>query len=335
MKTSDPSITSQNMVEMINYLEAESTGELVAGIIKGLTAEKKYISSRFFYDETGSKLFEDITALPEYYPTCTEKSILKKVAPGITDRLVGPDLIELGSGDCSKISLLLDAVPREQLSEVRYFPVDVSPSAIHSSAEILNARYPGMTIHGILADFVKHLRFSPASLGRTVCFFGSTLGNFEKKDALQFLLEVTSMLDPGDHFLLGLDMVKEKEILEPAYNDSQGVTASFNKNILNVVNHYAGTELNPEDFEHLAFYNDDENRMEMHLKAVKDVETTCPDVPGKIFIKEGETIHTENSHKYSTHQIQEFAALTGLQIKKIYTDDQKWFSLVHFLKTDV
>jgi L-histidine N-alpha-methyltransferase len=252
------------------------------------------------------------------------------VVPIISTTLRNLDIVELGSGDCSKISILFDAISRENIETIRYIPVDVSQSAILKSAESLVKRIPNITIHGLLADFLKHLSVIPDDRSRLFCFFGSTLGNFSRKQAIQFLMDLKSIMKPGDQLLLGLDMVKEIKILENAYNDHRGITCAFNKNILNVVNHYAETTFDPALFEHLAFYNETKKRIEMRLKALVDVEVSCPKFPYTIRLKKGETIHTENSHKYTLGHISYFSLITGLKLNNIYTDRNQWFSLVHF-----
>jgi L-histidine N-alpha-methyltransferase len=314
-----------------DYLEKESVEETRKLIWDGLQSEPKYISSRFFYDDRGSELFEDITRLSEYYPTRLEKEILIREAPNIIRENKASNVIELGSGDCSKISLLFDALNQEQIENTQYVPVDVSRLAIQKSARILQDKYNGLRIHGILADFLKHLRFPSSNGTKLVCFFGSTLGNFEPEIAHRFLLNVSEMMNPGDQMLLGLDMVKDKDVLEKAYNDEAGVTELFNKNILNVINRNIGSDFNPQDFEHHAFFNEEYHRIEMHLKARQSVLVTTDDGQ-KIKIKKDEMIHTENSHKFSGSDIMELAVLTGFKVKDVFTDPDKWFSLVHFTK---
>jgi L-histidine N-alpha-methyltransferase len=332
MQNKDSSLLKDKKVEISNYLEEENHDEVIRSIFNGLNASQKYISSRFFYDDQGSELFEKITSLPEYYPTRTEMGILKNAAPDIINGAVEMDIIEIGSGDCSKISLLLDAVSPQNWVHINYYPLDVSPLAIRKSSEMLAQKYRGINIHGIMADFLKHLKFFPSRTSRTVCFFGSTLGNLDRKVAQQFLVNVSDLMDPGDHFLLGLDMTKDPETLEAAYNDKQGITAAFNKNILNVVNQYARTNFDPKLFDHYAFYNAAEARMEMHLVAEDDITISSSLFPSDVTIHKGEAMHTENSHKFTPRHICEFAAITGLRIQEIFSDDNKWFSLVRFVK---
>ncbi len=330
MNYSDISTNINSQIKVSNFLAFENNDELIAEIFLGLFSQQKYISSRFFYDDSGSSLFEDITNLPEYYPTRTEKSILRQNA----NKIVGIDknlsIIELGSGDCSKISILIDAVNKSYIENLCYIPVDVSEAAILKSADILSLKYPKIKIHGLLADFMKHLNFLPDETNRLICFFGSTLGNLTRMQAVRFLMNLKKLLHPGDRFLLGLDMQKDTKILEDAYNDKQGVTESFNRNILNVINEIAGTNLNPELFEHIAIYNSEKSRIEMHLRALQDMVIKSPAFSKTITLTHGETIHTENSHKYNSGDIYEFAGLTGLKIKNIFTDTNHWFSLVEF-----
>ncbi len=334
MDLSRISTTINSQIEVVNFLTYESREEIIAEIYAGLSSAQKYVPSRFFYDDSGSMLFEKITSLPEYYPTRTEKSILRHIAHEITGASGYLDIIELGSGDCTKISILLDAVPEKYIDKIRYIPVDVSETAILKSADLLSLNYPEMNIQGLLADFMKHLKVLPGSDNRLICFFGSTLGNLTRKQAVGFLKDLKILMHPGDRFLLGLDMVKDITILEDAYNDKQGITAAFNKNILRVINQHAGTDFKPELFEHIAFYNSAKARIEMHLRAIRDMVVSGSMLPREIVLKRGETIHTENSHKYTEQDIHEFADLTGLVVEHIFTDSDRWFSLAKFKCVD-
>ncbi len=322
--------STKTQISIYNYLENSTNEENINEILEGLFAEHKYISSKYFYDKAGSKLFEEITHLQEYYPTLTEKAILRNIAPQIAKTLQNVDIIELGSGDCSKISILLEAVPPENLGSIRYIPVDVSDSAILKSSKMLIEKFPDITINGLVADFLSHLNVIPNDTKRLFCFFGSTLGNLTRKQSVRFLFDLKKCMHHGDQLLLGLDMVKDIAVVGNAYNDKLGITAAFNKNILNVINRIAHTDFEAESFEHMAFYNEDECRIEMHLKALKNMEVYCPHSDKNIILKKGETIHTENSHKYTDSYILNFAALSGLTINNIYSDANKWFSIVHF-----
>jgi L-histidine N-alpha-methyltransferase len=322
------SINSQ--VELSNFLKGENREEIILEIFTGLSAGQKYISSRFFYDKAGSALFEEITKLSEYYPTRTEKTILRQAASEIIPAERNPIIVELGSGDCSKISILLDALAERDFDSIHYFPVDISEAAILESAECLTQRYPEINIHGLLADFMKHLDVLPGEGKRMICFFGSTLGNFTLKQAIWYIKKIRELMHPGDSLILGLDMVKDVEIIESAYNDKKGVTAAFNKNILNVINRIAKTNFTPEYFDHQAFYNPEKDRIEMHLVARRQMEVSSLYRRENFILDKGETIHTENSHKFSHDYILQLAATSGLSIKNIHTDQNNWFSVVHF-----
>jgi L-histidine Nalpha-methyltransferase len=330
MQLSEISTSINHQVTISDFLKAENRDTLVTGIYNDLALRKKSIASRFFYDDRGSFLFEKITTLPEYYATRTEKSILQVIASEIMKNTENLDVIELGSGDCSKISILLDAVPPYKMNQIHYIPVDVSEAAIMKSAEILSYKYPELRIHGILADFIKHLSALPGKGKRLICFFGSTIGNLTRNQSYQFLLNIRNLMHPGDYLLLGLDMVKELQILYAAYNDKQGITADFNKNILNVINNIAETNFDPVFFEHSAFYNSSKSRIEMHLRAEHSMFVTSPLFPQPIYLEKGMTIHTENSHKYTVQDIHAFATITGLEIANIFTDTNRWFSVVQF-----
>lgn len=307
--------------------------QITRSILDGLQDNPKHISSMFFYDARGSLLFEDITLLKEYYPTRTEIELIKQAAQEIAPTLIETNIVELGSGDCSKISLLLEAIPPHLIDSIHYTPVDISLSAIENSTHCLLRRFPGIAIHGIAADFIHQLHLIPKKDRHLYCFFGSTLGNLSRKDARQFFLDLGRSMHQGDTFLLGVDMVKDISTLESAYNDSQKVTAEFNLNILNVVNDLIGTDFDTALFKHLAFYNAVHSRIEMHLVARQDMEISCPHINRAIYIKKGERIHTENSHKFTDEHIKDLAGSAGLKILKTYTDNNNWFSLISMAKT--
>jgi len=319
-------ITIQNLISETD-LETQRNE-----LIKGLTSENKYISSKYFYDKKGSELFEEITKLEEYYPTKTELSILKDNAEILTKNFSDTKIIELGSGDCSKIMLLLNAMKSEQIKTSSYIPVDVSYSAIKKSTKQLSEKFPDLKIKAITADFMHHSNFIPDVKNKVICFFGSTIGNLNRSEATDFIKNTAKKMSHGDIFLLGADMVKDIEILENAYNDKLKITAAFNKNILNHVNKLLKTDFKPDIFEHIAFFNKKESRIEMHLKAKTNMQISSPFLKEKIKLKKNENIHTENSHKYTKERIREFAEFANLKITKIYTDKNQLFSLVQFIK---
>jgi L-histidine N-alpha-methyltransferase len=315
-----------------NFLLKLGRDAVVQGIVDGLTSPKKHISCIYFYDAVGSKLFEQITRLPEYYLSRMEKRLLGEAALHVCNELKDIDIVEFGSGDCSKISILLEAVPSRFLRSVRYIPVDVSQSVVEESAAILVSTFPGMSIHGVVADFMKQLDVIPKGLKRFFCFLGSTVGNLSEEDAAGFFRLLGEAMRTGDLLLLGADMVKSRDVLEKAYNDSEGVTAAFNRNILNVVNNVANTNFRPEAFEHVAFYNDKLSRIEMYLRANEDVVVESPIIKEPIVIGKGESIHTENSHKFTHAYIEKFASAAGLEIQHIFSDEKKWFFLILLTK---
>lgn len=320
-------------VTISNYLPTIGNEALIRQILAGLCAEQKFISSMFFYDATGSKLFESITCLPEYYLTRTEKMLLRNASRHISGLLKDLDIVEIGSGDCSKISLLLDAASSDDRSTIRYVPLDVSEPVIIKSADMLHMLYPEMAIHGVVADFLSQLDRIPQRHRRLFCFFGSTIGNLSRTQARRFVRHIGRRMQPGDHLLLGLDRVKDVRVLEAAYNDAQGITAAFNRNILNAVNAYTGSDFEPELFEHVAFYSAEQSRIEMHLKASAAMRVHCPRLEKDLRLFRGESIHTENSHKFTTADITALSRTSGLTLLNQWTDPEQWFTLVQLGKT--
>ncbi len=319
-------------VKLLNYLPKIGIGSAREEIFTGLRAKQKYIYPKYFYDGRGSELFEEITQLEEYYPTRTEK----KIIAGLTKKLYldfsGLNIVELGSGDCSKISLLLEQASREELKELTYVPVDISESAIEKSSVELLKRFTLKNVTGIVADFYCQLNLIPKNRNRLFCFFGSTIGNFNAGEAKAFMTSLGKTMQPGDSLLLGADMLKDINVLERAYNDKKGVTAQFNKNILNVVNNLTGTEFDTSDFEHYAFFNEKKSRIEMHLRAMKDMVVNSEPDREAITVRRGETIHTENSNKFSADDVERFGKWAGLELQKILTDKNDWFSLSYYRK---
>ena len=310
-----------------NFLPDIGRGQLRKTIITGLNKEPKAISSMFFYDDKGSEIYENITHLPEYYPPRVERTLIDEASEYLKDSLKNHDIIELGSGDCSKISVFLDRLTEEDLSTMRYVPVDFSQSAIVKSAEILLEKYQGINVFGIVGDFLSHLETIPNGNERLFIFFGSTIGNLELEDAKRFFNNLYDTMEPGDRMLMGIDMVKDREVLESAYNDSQGVTAEFNRNVINVVNRLLDVELEPNDFDHVAFFNDEKSRIEMHLRAREQQIIQVAECE-PILISKGEMIHTENSYKFTRDAIQSMVDEAGLAIEMIFTDEKQWFSLI-------
>jgi L-histidine N-alpha-methyltransferase len=308
--------------------------EMARDVAEGLNSPQKYIPSKYFYDAKGSRLFEEICLLPEYYQTRTEMAILDRFRYCIMGSFSGGDVVELGSGANRKIRRLLDVLDEEQLARTRYVPVDVSRSALLEASEELLETYVGLTVFGIVADFAGAMDRFLNGRKKIMPFFGSTIGNFSEEEGRCFLGNVSKAMGPEDRFLIGLDMVKEKALIEGAYNDSSNVTASFNKNILSVVNRMLHADFDGSHFDHVAFFNEEKERVEMHLRANRDVEAEIRGLGMRIRISEEETIHTEICRKFSRESALRMFEGAGLAVRNWYSDQREWFSLVELVKRE-
>ena len=287
----------------------------------GLTATPKFLLPKYFYDETGSQLFEQITTLPEYYPTRVEQGLLAHIANELMATLRPLEMVELGSGSSTKTRLLLDA-PSNPEHLALYIPFDVSASIVNETAEDLLEYYPFLSVHGVVGDFGPHLERIPAPLGhRLVLFLGSTIGNMHRDERIEFLAGVRAVLGHDGRLLLGVDLVKDVSILEAAYNDTQGVTAEFNRNILRVVNQGLHADFQPNSFTHRAFFNQEESRMEMHLVADFPQNVTVKDAGITLHMAQGEGIWTESSYKFTHDSTAEMLTAAGLRLDRWYTDE--------------
>lgn len=294
-------------------------------MLTALRKRPRTISPKYFYDAQGSRLFDQICDLPEYYPTRTEIGILERHAAEMAD-LMGPeaDLIEFGAGSLSKVRILLDAMT----SPGRYLPVDISSEHLEHSARSLQAAYTWLDVQPIVADYTQPLTLPPprTTYARRVGFFpGSTIGNCSPQEALAFLRGAARLLRGGG-LLLGADLIKEPAVLHAAYNDSQGVTAQFNLNLLARANRELGADFDLDRFSHSAFYNAPQQRIEMHLmsRAAQDIH-----VCGTRFsLAEGETLHTENSHKFTLDGLRTMASEAGFTPGPVWTDANQWFSVM-------
>lgn len=298
-------------------------------IINGLKREQKRIDPKYFYDTRGSELFEKITELPEYYPTRTERQILERDAKAMSE-LCGQNcvLIEPGSGSSEKVRLLLDS-----LKPAAYVPMDISADFLKQSAIQLAEEYPWLKIHAVCSDFSNQKK-DPEWLpvGKRIIFYpGSTLGNMQPADATDFLRNLGHWLDRDGGVLIGIDMHKSSRILEAAYNDEQGVTALFNLNILSNINAIVGTTFDADHFSHQSFYNEEKYRIEMHLVSKVDQVVELGDTT--LNFVQGETIHTENSYKYTPESFQKIVQSAGFAIRSSWTDEEQLFS-VHYLELD-
>jgi dimethylhistidine N-methyltransferase len=295
-------------------------------VLQGLASRPKRIAPKFFYDERGSRLFDAICELPEYYLTRTEMGILESCAREVA-RLAGADctLIELGSGASKKIRLLLEA-----LRPHHYLGIDISREFLRESVQRLAHDYPWLEVHAACADFAQDFELpDPAGSGRRLVFFpGSTIGNFEPHDALAFLQRVRRLVQPDGALVIGVDLKKDPKLLHDAYNDGRGVTAAFNLNLLERLRAELDAELDPKTFRHRAFYDAMHGRIEMHLVSRRAQEIR---VLGRRFrFEPGESIHTENSYKYSVAEFHALARRAGLQPRQVWLDAAHLFS-VHYL----
>ena len=290
------------------------------------------IPSRFFYDDHGSRLFERIGELPEYYQTRTEHALLAAIADQVVGLSGADELVEIGSGSAVKTRTLLDAMRRAGRLR-RYVPVDVAEGTIRRAADELAAEYPELSVHGIVSDFTADLGRLPASARRLVIFLGGTIGNLRPAEAHEFLRRRAREMAPGDHFLLGVDLVKPVERLAAAYNDSAGVTAAFNGNILRVVNRLAGGDFDPAAFRHRAFYDPATCWIEMRLVATHPQRVLLPGLDLELDLAAGEEILTEISAKYDRLRTEQLLAGAGLAPREWFTDPEGLFGLALAVKS--
>jgi L-histidine N-alpha-methyltransferase len=292
----------------------------------GLQATPKEIPPKYFYDERGSELFERITELPEYYQTRTEKLVLERIARPIVRRHGFDELLELGSGSSTKTRVFLDAM-REAGTLRRYIPFDVSESMMRKTADELIHEYPETEIHGVVGDFTAHLGEVPSSAHRLILFLGGTIGNLPPADAVRFLAEVAATMTPTDRFLLGTDLVKDPAILEAAYNDSAGVTAEFNLNVLRVINRGLDADFVPSLFTHVSFFNEEESRIEMWLRSSRRQKIRLRVLEMGVTLEAGEEIRTEISCKYTRESVMTMLRQAELELESWYTDSANAFGL--------
>jgi L-histidine N-alpha-methyltransferase len=317
----------------------EDVEQMVEDVRAGLLTVPKDLSPwpKYFYDEKGSEIFEEITALPEYYQTRTELSILQEKAPEIVEHTGCRELVELGSGSSSKTRVLLDAMVSRSGSEAepgpdRYVPFDVSESALAGSAKKLMEDYPTLEISGFVGDFDRSLESLLAhpragAAGRLIIFLGGTIGNFAPEHRLAFLQRLRAGLEKGDYLLVGVDLIKDTRLLEAAYDDAAGVTARFNKNLLNVLNRKLRGEFDPELFVHRATFNRRESRVEMWLDSTVEQEVPVAALDLEVPFEAGEGMRTEISTKFTRESIAGAFDEAGLRLLHLYTDERDLFGL--------
>jgi len=309
---------TQNAPDQLNL-------EFLNDVVEGLSKDQKSLSPKYFYDAEGSALFDKICELDEYYPTRTEVGLLRDKADEIAALVDGRHLIEFGSGSSVKIRILLDAA--EKLAS--YVPVDISEKHLLAAAESIATDYPTLKVTPICADFTQEFPLpADAATGSKAGFFpGSTIGNFSRQDAEQFLEMAADMLGEDGSLVIGVDLKKDADILHAAYNDNDGVTAAFNKNVLKRINKELDGQFDLSSFQHEARYIEERGRIEMHLVSTKPQTVS---VAGKAFLFDaGESIHTENSHKYEISEFQEMGRQAGFKPADTWIDENNLFSVHH------
>jgi L-histidine N-alpha-methyltransferase len=292
----------------------------------GLTATPKSLPPKWFYDARGSALFEEITRLPEYYPTRAERAVLAARADEIAARTGAKTLIELGSGSSDKTRLLLDAL-RAHGTLGAFVPLDVSESALRQSVAAITAEYPALQVHGVVGDFTRHLRFLPRGGTRMVAFLGGTIGNLLPAPRARLLADLRDLLEPGEWLLLGADLVKDPAVLVPAYDDAQGVTAEFNRNVLHVLNRQLRADFDPTAFDHVARWDPVNEWIEMRLRADRPMTVRLPELDETIEFDAGEELLTEVSAKFRRDGLAAELAAAGFALRDWWTDPAGLFSL--------
>ncbi|MFF4182412.1 L-histidine N(alpha)-methyltransferase [Streptomyces sp. NPDC001691] len=310
--------------QLTRILPEDATGAaLRADVLHGLTRTPKTLPPKWFYDARGSELFEEITRLPDYYPTRAEREILTDRAAEIAAATGAHTLVELGSGSSEKTRLLLDALP----APLTYLPVDVSESALAGAAEGLLAERPDLRVHALIADFTQVLELPKAPGPRLVAFLGGTIGNLLPAERAEFLGSVRKLMAPGDSLLIGTDLVKEEEVLVRAYDDPTGVTAAFNKNVLSVIDRELGGDFDPDDFTHVALWNREEEWIEMRLRARRDVTVKIPELDLVVAFTAGEEMRTEVSAKFREEGVRAELSAAGFVPAYWWTDAAGRFAL--------
>lgn len=297
-------------------------------VVLGLTSRPKTLPCKLLYDDRGSQLFEEITRLPEYYPTRTEFEILQQSAKEIVQAAGTPvSVVELGAGTATKTGALLRAFAGRQM-RVKYFPVDISASALADAQGRIEEECANVIVRPVVADFSNGFNFLRDIPGRKlVLYLGSSIGNFEWNEAIALLRNVRQQLSVGDAVLLGTDMVKDEKFLVPAYDDAQGVTATFSKNILVRLNRELGANFDVDSFRHVAEWVPSRSRMEIFLEATRPQKVTLRMPRLSIQFRAGERIHTENSHKYTLEMVERMLCVSGFNLEKTWFDSRRWFGL--------
>ena len=317
-------MTSATTIQPAQHDDTSVGSRFLDDVLRGLSARRKTLPSKYFYDAEGSRLFEAICELPEYYLTRTEMALLASIAPAIAGFVAaGAALVEFGSGASAKTRLILDASPQIDL----YVPIDISQAALSHAAAAIKADYPSLKVMPLVEDFTRALQLPSAVRSRPIVGFfpGSTIGNFQPAEAERFLRRVRELLGDGALFIVGADLAKTPEVLLPAYDDAHGVTAAFNRNLLARINRELGATLDLDTFDHRAVWNEAESRVEMHLVSSRD--QTARIGSRTIVFTEGEVIHTEDSHKYRLESFEALVERGGWRVKTVWTSDAPSFGV--------
>jgi len=316
------------MIAIDVHLDADAAATMARDVRAGLCAYPKELAPKYFYDDRGSRLFERITELPEYYPTRAERAILDQRSAEILDAAGAPGtLVELGSGSAAKTRHLLSAM-RDAGSLETYVPVDISEEITQRTANELVDEYPGLSVRGLVCDFEQHLERIPDGDGRRmIAFLGGTIGNLYPRQRHAFLERIAALLGSGDHLLLGTDLIKDRTRLESAYNDSAGVTADFNKNVLAVLNNQLGADFDLEAFEHVARYDAEAERMDIRLRSLCDQDVRLDGLDLEIAFVAGEEMRTEISTKFTRERLESVYAGAGLELRGWFTDPADDYAL--------
>ncbi len=314
-------------IRIDSHLDEAQERSLAEDVLDGLTRPLKELPPKHFYDARGAELFDQICELPEYYPTRTERSILEERAGELAELTGAVELVELGSGTAAKTRVLLDAL-YEAGTLSRYVPVDVTESMVRACANELIEEYPGLQVHGVIGDFERHLDQIPEPVGpRIVVFLGGTIGNFPPGSRRRFLRGIARLLDAEDYLLMGIDLVKDRQVLEAAYDDSQGVTAEFNRNVLRVLNRELQADFDPEDFDHVALFDEHNEWIEMRLRARREHTTLVRDLDLPVHFDAGEELRTEISAKFTPARLEGDLAAARLELVRWLTDPDELFAL--------
>jgi L-histidine N-alpha-methyltransferase len=295
-------------------------------VLEGLTATPKELPPKWFYDERGSQLFDEITRLPEYYPTRREREILVARADEIASVTGAQTLVELGSGTSEKTRILLAALRRHETLN-RFVPFDVSEEVLREAAAAIDELHPGLEVHAVVGDFDRHLDRLPAGGRRLIAFLGGTIGNFPPVQRERFLAQIRSSMRSGDHALIGFDLVKDVDRLEAAYNDAAGVTADFNRNVLRVINRELDADFDVDAFEHVAFFDRDHEWIEMRLRSTAGQPVRIGELDLDLVFKVGEVIRTEISAKFRPERAARELEDAGLPLVRWWTDSDGDFGL--------